>query len=156
MNGNEIDSNLIPISRDEALASMFVYDERFQDGKQSADIASYKWNGRQIVEYNSYEIDSDVIVTDIPQLYRNGEGSFSNTQKALFKEKPPRETLFCKAIIFASQKHENTKRKGTEIPYIYHPMEAMQILNDNGCPDNAIIAGVLHDVLEDTKTTPKE
>ena len=47
-------------------------------------------------------------------------------------------------------------RKGTDVPYIVHPMEVMQILTANGCSDDVIVAGILHDVLEDTNTTKKE
>ncbi len=61
-----------------------------------------------------------------------------------------------KAIIFATLKHEGQKRKGTDIPYIVHPMEVMQILTDLQCSENVIIAGILHDTLEDTNTTPEE
>lgn len=61
-----------------------------------------------------------------------------------------------KAIIFATQKHEGQKRKGTDIPYIVHPMEVMQILTDMHCEEVVIIAGILHDTLEDTDTTPEE
>lgn len=60
------------------------------------------------------------------------------------------------AIIFATLKHQNQKRKGTNIPYIVHPMEVMQILTSIGCNDDVIIAGILHDTLEDTETTPEE
>lgn len=60
------------------------------------------------------------------------------------------------AIIFAAVKHQNQKRKGTDIPYIVHPMEVMQILTDMGCAENVIIAGILHDTLEDTDTKPEE
>lgn len=61
-----------------------------------------------------------------------------------------------KAIIFATLKHQNQKRKGTNIPYIVHPMEVMQILTEMGCKETVIIAGILHDTLEDTDTTPEE
>ena len=61
-----------------------------------------------------------------------------------------------KAIIFATKKHEGQKRKGTDIPYIVHPMEVMQILTDMHCEEAVIIAGILHDTLEDTDTTPEE
>jgi len=60
------------------------------------------------------------------------------------------------AIIFATRKHAGQVRKGTEIPYITHPMEVMQILTASGCTEEVIIAGILHDVLEDTKTSPME
>jgi len=60
------------------------------------------------------------------------------------------------AIIFATLKHEGQKRKGTDIPYIVHPMEVMQILTALNCSENVIIAGILHDTLEDTDATPDE
>ena len=60
------------------------------------------------------------------------------------------------AIIFATLKHRNQKRKGTDIPYIVHPMEVMQILTAENCSEDVIIAGILHDTLEDTDTKPEE
>lgn len=60
------------------------------------------------------------------------------------------------AIIFATLKHEGQKRKGTDLPYIVHPMEVMQILTALNCSENVIIAGILHDTLEDTDATPDE
>lgn len=61
-----------------------------------------------------------------------------------------------KAIEFAALKHANQKRKGTDIPYIVHPMEVMQILTENDCPEDIIVAGILHDTLEDTDTELEE
>jgi (p)ppGpp synthase/HD superfamily hydrolase len=67
------------------------------------------------------------------------------------------EYLFLhKAIVFAAKKHDGQKRKGTDIPYISHPMEVMAILIANGCSDTVIAAGILHDTLEDTETTGDE
>ncbi len=60
------------------------------------------------------------------------------------------------AIIFATLKHQGQKRKGTDIPYIVHPMEVMHILTANGCGEDVVVAGILHDVLEDTNTTREE
>lgn len=60
------------------------------------------------------------------------------------------------AIEFATIKHANQKRKGTDIPYIVHPMEVMQILTENGCSEDIIVAGILHDTLEDTDTEFEE
>jgi len=60
------------------------------------------------------------------------------------------------AIIFAAQMHKNQVRKGTDIPYIVHPMEVMYILTKNNCDKDVIIAGILHDVLEDTSATPDD
>jgi (p)ppGpp synthase/HD superfamily hydrolase len=64
--------------------------------------------------------------------------------------------LIHEAITFAARKHAGQMRKGTDIPYIAHPMEVMQILTENGCPEAVIIAGILHDTLEDTNATPDE
>jgi (p)ppGpp synthase/HD superfamily hydrolase len=60
------------------------------------------------------------------------------------------------AIVFASRKHDKQYRKSTDIPYIAHLMEVMQILLENNCEEEVIIAGILHDTLEDTDTTPEE
>ena len=60
------------------------------------------------------------------------------------------------AIIFATLAHEGQVRKGTNIPYIVHPMEVMQILTNNDCDETIIVAGILHDTLEDTPTTPED
>ena len=60
------------------------------------------------------------------------------------------------AIIFASRKHDKQYRKSTDIPYISHIMEVMQILIENKCEKDVIIAGILHDTLEDTDTTEEE
>ncbi|MDR2534986.1 MAG: HD domain-containing protein [Treponema sp.] len=60
------------------------------------------------------------------------------------------------AIIFAARKHAGQARKGTDIPYITHPMEVMQILTDNDCSEQVILAGILHDTLEDTNATQEE
>ena len=60
------------------------------------------------------------------------------------------------AIIFATLAHEGQVRKGTNIPYIVHPMEVMRILIENNCPETVIIAGILHDTLEDTPTKAED
>ena len=60
------------------------------------------------------------------------------------------------AIAFATEKHAEQKRKGSGLPYIVHPMEVWQILRNNNCSCNVQIAGILHDTLEDTDTTPAE
>jgi GTP diphosphokinase / guanosine-3',5'-bis(diphosphate) 3'-diphosphatase len=67
--------------------------------------------------------------------------------------------LIHEAIIFATLKHnasDSPIRKGTKIPYITHPMEVMQILSANNCSEKVIVAGILHDTLEDTFTKPEE
>ena len=71
-------------------------------------------------------------------------------------EKTPDTSIVDKAVIFAVMKHANTNRKGTEIPYIVHPMEAAAIVAGVTNDREMIAAAVLHDTLEDTGTTSKE
>ncbi len=61
-----------------------------------------------------------------------------------------------KAIEFAADKHRNQMRKGTDTPYIVHPMEVYGILATSGCDEETMIAGILHDTLEDTDTEIEE
>ena len=58
-----------------------------------------------------------------------------------------------KAIIFATEKHSGQVRKSTTIPYILHPLEVMQILYSMRADTNLMIAGLLHDTVEDTDTS---
>jgi len=59
-----------------------------------------------------------------------------------------------KAIQEAAVAHGKQKRKGTEIPYITHPFMVAMILRDAGYTEDEVIAGVLHDTLEDTELKP--
>lgn len=58
-----------------------------------------------------------------------------------------------KSIIFAAEAHNGQLRKGTKLPYIIHPMEVAQILSYQNASEEIIVAGILHDVLEDTDVT---
>ena len=64
--------------------------------------------------------------------------------------------LLDKAITFATSVHEGQLRKGTNIPYILHPLEAASIVGTMTTDDEIIAAAVLHDVVEDTDTTIEE
>ena len=56
-------------------------------------------------------------------------------------------------IEFATQAHRGQFRKVTEIPYIVHPLRVGQLLIEYGCPEEVVLSGILHDVLEDTSVT---
>ncbi len=57
-----------------------------------------------------------------------------------------------KAIRFATKVHEmdqKQKRKGKDIAYITHPLTVGLILSQAGAPTEVVVAGILHDVVED-------
>jgi hypothetical protein len=56
------------------------------------------------------------------------------------------------AIYFATTAHSGQKRKGTDIPYILHPLEAATIATRFEYDEILICAAILHDVVEDTDT----
>ncbi len=57
------------------------------------------------------------------------------------------------AIEFAARAHWGQYRKGTMIPYIVHPINVGRILVEFSCPETIIVAGILHDTVEDTPVT---
>lgn len=61
-----------------------------------------------------------------------------------------------RAAEYAAIAHREQIRKGTDIPYISHPVSVALYLLKNGCGQDVIIAGLLHDVLEDTRVYSEE
>ena len=61
--------------------------------------------------------------------------------------------LIDRALNFAAKAHQGQYRKGTDIPYIVHPVGVAMILMEINAPDEVIVAGLLHDVVEDTNAT---
>lgn len=57
------------------------------------------------------------------------------------------------AIVFAVNAHSGMVRKGTQNPYILHPLEAAAIVSTMTTDKEVIAAAVLHDVVEDTDIT---
>jgi len=60
------------------------------------------------------------------------------------------EELFAKAFYFAMKAHESQFRKGTDRPYIEHPIRVATLLMELKAPKDVVVAGFLHDVVEDT------
>lgn len=60
------------------------------------------------------------------------------------------------AIELSARAHHHQVRKGTEIPYIVHPLAVASLLIRVGSPEPLVIAALLHDVVEDTPLTIRE
>ena len=60
-----------------------------------------------------------------------------------------------KAIKVATKAHEGQLRKTGE-PYIIHPLAVMKILEEWNMDEDSVVAGVLHDTVEDTELTLKD
>lgn len=61
--------------------------------------------------------------------------------------------IFERAVIYATKAHAGTKRKGGDLPYITHPLEAAAIAASITSDRELLAAAVLHDVVEDTPYT---
>lgn len=53
------------------------------------------------------------------------------------------------AFAFAAKHHDRQVRKGTRLPYLTHPANVAIILTRYGREEETVIAGILHDVVED-------
>lgn len=65
-------------------------------------------------------------------------------------------TLVSRAAVFAANAHDGMMRKGTNIPYIVHPMEVAAIAASLTDDPEVIAASLLHDVMEDCSVTREE
>lgn len=61
-----------------------------------------------------------------------------------------------KAIKLASVLHRNQVRKKDGTPYISHLFSVAWILSNYTDDENIIVAGILHDTIEDTEYTPEQ
>lgn len=68
----------------------------------------------------------------------------------------PEGTMLYNAITMATVAHGDQRRKGTDIPYIVHPFSVAMILSQVGYSEEVVVAGVLHDTVEDTDLTLDE
>ncbi len=53
------------------------------------------------------------------------------------------------ALAFAAKHHDRQVRKGTRLPYLTHPANVAIILTRYGRDSETIVAGILHDVIQD-------
>ena len=57
------------------------------------------------------------------------------------------------ALLFATKAHAGKYRKGTDRPYIIHPIEVMSIVMHFTDDEDVLAAAVLHDTVEDASVT---
>ncbi|MGM0369599.1 MAG: HD domain-containing protein [Bacillota bacterium] len=65
-------------------------------------------------------------------------------------------SLLAQGLEMATIAHQGQLRKGKEKPYVVHPIEVAMTLLEAGLEDEVIVAGLLHDTLEDTRVTPED
>lgn len=53
------------------------------------------------------------------------------------------------ALAFSAKHHDRQVRKGTRLPYLTHPANVALILTRYGRDTDTVVAGILHDVIED-------
>ena len=63
--------------------------------------------------------------------------------------------LLERAYVFAAKVHDGQQRLSGE-PYLVHPLEVAGILVEMRLDTASVAAGLLHDTLEDTLTTPED
>jgi (p)ppGpp synthase/HD superfamily hydrolase len=56
------------------------------------------------------------------------------------------------ALAFAAKHHDRQVRKGLRLPYLTQPANVAIILTRYGCDEDTVVAGILHDVIEDCVT----
>ena len=61
-----------------------------------------------------------------------------------------------RAAAFAEKAHRGVFRKGTNVPYITHPMETAVIVSAFTDDEELIAAALLHDVIEDAGISREE
>src|SRR6476619_5587029 len=66
--------------------------------------------------------------------------------------------LFQEALQFAFSAHasKNQERKGTDFPYVSHPIRVAEILARFGYDEDLVVAGFLHDTTEDAGISTEE
>lgn len=60
------------------------------------------------------------------------------------------------ATQIAVDAHRDQRRKTDDTPYVAHPLAVARILDKAGFSDVVVVAGIVHDVLEDTSVTEQE
>lgn len=85
------------------------------------------------------------------------EEIYAPLKKAIstYLTKPQHQDNIRRAFDYAAMKHEGQTRKSGQ-PYIVHPRDVAVTLAEYQVDPNTIIAGLLHDIIEDTQTSYDE
>ena len=87
-----------------------------------------------------------------PRTTDNGQRTTDNGQRTTTNGQPTTfRPLVEQALRWAAKCHRHHHRKGSDLPYITHPVSAAMFLMRAGIDDDEILAAaMLHDVVEDT------
>ena len=84
------------------------------------------------------------------------ESHYNELQQALQTYMPGcNHAIIEEAIVYASNKHKDQKRKDGS-PYIIHPLAVAAIVAEIGLDCDAVLASILHDCIEDTDASHDE
>ncbi len=64
--------------------------------------------------------------------------------------------LFESAVVYAAKMHDGARRKGSDRPYLFHPLEVALIVSGMTSDPEVLAAAVLHDTVEDTSASIDE
>ena len=147
----------LPNDEGELYLACFTSEEELNKGEPTAVVSHF------IDCFIEAVIDSDAVAGIIINPFGITARLPKGVLQIIMEAKPPSEDnykrenyLLEKAIHFATSKHAGQLRKGTTVPYIVHPLETMNILGAMKADTNLLIAGLLHDTVEDTDTNVEE
>lgn len=60
------------------------------------------------------------------------------------------------AFAFAREMHRGQRRESDEAPFILHPLEVAALLRTTGHRESVVVAGILHDTVEDAEASVQE
>ena len=84
------------------------------------------------------------------------EEHYAALQETLTNRMPNADMdLINRAVNYAAEKHSKQKRKDGS-PYIIHPLAVAEIVTEMGLDQDAIVAALLHDCIEDTDASHEE
>ncbi|MFN8178673.1 MAG: HD domain-containing protein [bacterium] len=57
------------------------------------------------------------------------------------------------AVLLASRLHRGQRRKGTDVPYLFHLLAVAALVAEHGGDEDQVVAALLHDAIEDAGGT---